>query len=258
MLENQAFRWLKKSVKGVGSPTNAAIGACSDPVALVRGAAQDFEVLLRSQDADGASAVAAAAAAAADLTDRLERIKSLLYDERSASASSAAGGGRSGSGSGSGGGGLGPDWTPRVADGVLREATRRDVRPRGGTEERLFAGGVLPALVRRLPRLPFEARKSVAAIFNYLLVCGLDGADAARFASASAAFAGHVRAHADAIVGALVAAHGGTGTAAGSRPVDVALLCGSMLRSSLRDPAIYEWTLADGNCERLVRCTIPR
>ena len=114
---------------------------------------------------------------------------------------------------------------------------------------------LLPRLVENLPLLPFEARKSVSAIFNYLLVCGLDGTDAGQFAGISEAFAAYVLRRADGIIGRLVRAHD-CGTAAvgggGGGSVDIALLCGSMLRSSLRHAPIYRWALSDPNCERLV------
>lgn len=107
----------------------------------------------------------------------------------------------------------------------------------------------MPRLIRNLQSLPFEARKSVSAIFNYLLVCGLDGADAQQFASVSSAFAGFVLERADDIMGHLVRGHRCKKTGEG---VDVALLCGSMVRSSLRHSSIYRWTLSDGKCEGLV------
>jgi calcium binding protein 39 len=95
----------------------------------------------------------------------------------------------------------------------------------------------------------------VSAIFNYLLVCGLDGTDAGQFAGISEAFAAYVLVRADGIIGRLVRAHD-CGTAAvgggGGGGVDIALLCGSMLRSSLRHAPIYRWALSDPICERLV------
>jgi len=206
-----------------------------------------------------------------DLTARLDRIKYLLYEERSSGASAPSGAYRHGGG-----------WTPPIAGGVLESFTAAAVassKPKSESSATAAAGGgecsggdgdgdddnddgappppdaLLPRLVENLPLLPFEARKSVSAIFNYLLVCGLDGTDAGQFAGISEAFAAYVLRRADGIIGRLVRAHD-CGTAAvgggGGGSVDIALLCGSMLRSSLRHAPIYRWALSDPNCERLV------
>ena len=202
-----------------------------------------------------------------DLTARLDRIKYLLYEERSSGASAPSGAYRHGVG-----------WTPPIAGGVLESFTTAAVassKPKsessataaGGEGECSGGDGdddnddgvppppdaLLPRLVENLPLLPFEARKSVSAIFNYLLVCGLDGTDAGQFAGISEAFAAYVLRRADGIIGRLVRAHDcGTAAVGGGGGVDIALLCGSMLRSSLRHPPIYRWALSDPNCERLV------
>ena len=319
-MENQAFGWLKLSIKGlggsstpppaaVGNPGNSAsIGACA---ALAGGVSRDLDALLLlhastttstspAADApplpppgDGRLPTTAAAAAAADdggggvagartttssssyadslddLTARLDRIKYLLYEERSSRASAPSGAYRHGGG-----------WTPPIAGGVLESFTTAAVassKPKSEPSTTAAAGegecsggdgdddnddgvppppdALLPRLMENLPLLPFEARKSVSAIFNYLLVCGLDGTDAGQFAGISEAFAAYVLRRADGIIGRLVRAHD-CGTAAvgggGGGGVDIALLCGSMLRSSLRHAPIYRWALSDPICERLV------
>ena len=165
MLENQAFGWLKLSIKGlggstspsvVGSPGNsAAIGACSDPAVLVGGLSRDFDAVLRHASSSSSLSSSSSAVAAAppanlpasspsyppegvssttagdgtvvvvvddgssapttsyadrldDLTARLDRIKSLLYEERSGASSGAY---RPG------------DWTPSIARGVFESFT---------------------------------------------------------------------------------------------------------------------------------------
>ncbi len=45
---------------------------------------------------------------------------------------------------------------------------------------------------------------------------------------------------------------GGSGGGGGDNGVDITLLCGSMLRSSLRHASIYQWVLEDANCDQLV------
>lgn len=278
-----------------GSADAEAISACTDPAVLVSGVAQDFSFALENNSATDASSSGATAAvdntdgtSAAvasdggssgddarpsegetsgestatsekkdelsnrldDLTARLNRIKSLLYEERSASSAAVQ---QSGA--------INLNWTPAVATAIFKnftallETTGEDATAAASvtttTDHELF-----PRLVQNLPLLPFEARKSVSAIFNYLLVCGLDGVDAQQFASVSSAFAAYVLERADMIIGQLVRSHycpkQSSNNSGASSCVDIALLCGSMLRSSLRHASIYQWILADGNCERLV------
>ncbi|KAL9181850.1 hypothetical protein ACHAXT_012193 [Thalassiosira profunda] len=287
MLENQAFGWLKNAIKGStldGGTSNAAalIRACSDPAVLVQGVAGDFRAALADESAHSEGPPAAAAATAAapvapaaadapataelageeppssndgvnsngpldDLTARLDRIKILLYEERSASSAAAQ---QSGA--------VSLNWTPAVATAVYKGCTAPTTTETEQTEEGAATTnigeeeGLMPQLIQHLPLLPFEARKSVSAIFNYLLVCGLDGVDRQQFASISTAFAGYVLERADHIIDQLVRAHYCKPTKEGADGVDIALLCGSMLRSSLRHAPIYRWVLADANCERLV------
>ncbi|KAL3827363.1 hypothetical protein ACHAXA_003097 [Cyclostephanos tholiformis] len=280
MTENQSFGWLKLSIKGLGgsppppvvvgggpSSTSAAIRACADPAELVGGLCRDFDAVLLHLtsssssssaavvvDDDAAPSIASHSDRLDELTARLDRIKTLLYEERSGVAASLSCGRRPGG------------WTPSIARVVFETFTATsgggfpvgddDVTPPP-------ADALLLRMVNNLPLLPFEARKSVSAIFNYLLVCGLDGTDASQFVSVSTSFAAYVLGRADSIIGRFVRAHdcegdassyvgGGRGVGGGGCRVDIALLCGSMLRSSLRHATIYRWMLSDGNCERLV------
>lgn len=224
---------------------------------LVRGVSQDFYAIsiasslgsastatvFSFEDTVGPSASAAADANAAaavvpfttndhldDLTARLDRVKTLLYEERSFSSNGVMESGYTNL-----------KWVPSIAIGVFKSFTlSTDI----GQQE------LFPSLLHNLPLLPFEARKSVSAIFNYLLVCGLDGIDAKQYASVSSAFANYVLNRAHSIIGQLVRAHDFTSESEGH--VDIALLCGSMLRSSLRHTSIYTWILSDGNCELIV------
>ena len=275
MREHQAFGWLKNAIKGdagssfasiVGSPCNAAaISACSDPAALVRGVSHDFNLILISSSR-GINSIAAAIAvdpfyeregsppAAADsatglessavlppstndalddLTARLDKIKTLLYEERSHSSNAVMESGYTNL-----------KWTPEVAIEVFKSFTL------SAATDNIRRQELFPSLLYNLPMLPFEARKSVSAIFNYLLVCGLDGIDAQQYVSVSSAFANYVLNRAETILGQLVRAHDISYESDGH--VDITLLCGSMLRSSLRHASIYSWTLSNGNCESIV------
>lgn len=281
MRQNQAFGWLKNAIKGgssgdsfasiVGSPSNAAaISACSDPAALVRGLSRDFNAVLIASspesssyaaaaatttnvfsfdDTEGAPTVATDGAAGLesltalssstndhldDLTARLDKIKTLLYEERSYSSNIVTESGNTNL-----------NWIPSVAIEVFKSFTLPAAADNVACQEELF-----PSLLNNLPLLPFEARKSVSAIFNYLLVCGLDGIDAQQYVRVSSTFAEYVLDRADTILGRLVQAHGTSYESDGH--VDITLLCGSMLRSSLRHASIYSWILSDGNCESVV------
>lgn len=217
------------------------------------------------------------------LTARLDRIKTLLYEERSTSTNNVT---QSGS--------LNLNWTPAIATSVFKSFTSsvddeesssgwcsgNDISPNNSIVYNINPtksssnNDLLPKLIQNLPLLPFEARKSISAIFNYLLVCGLDGVDAKLYTSVSTAFANYVRVNAECVIGQLVRCHdrnssscgnnSGSGiadgvigaaasatTGAGSC-VDITLLCGAMLRSSLRHANIYQWILANENCEQLV------
>jgi len=215
------------------------------------------------------------------LTARLDRIKTLLYEERSTSTNNVT---QSGS--------LNLNWTPAIATSVFKSFTSSDDEESSGCcsgndispnnsivyninptkKQQIY---LLPKLIQNLPLLPFEARKSISAIFNYLLVCGLDGVDAKLYTSVSTAFANYVRMNAECVIGQLVRCHdcnsnssssnnSGSGTADGviaaaaaattgaGSCVDITLLCGAMLRSSLRHANIYQWILSNENCEQLV------
>ena len=305
------------------STNDEEIAGCSDPSILVDGVARDFNMLLmmngntagdvtassvggtnsdaaiaedssvtKSQAATedvGAPTSCTTSSSTAnghlnDLTSRLDRIKTLLYEERSASSQSVT---QSGT--------LNLNWTPSIATSVYKsftsastssgeaknndnEATTKvDITSNNSItynpKQLQSSLELLPTLIQNLPLLPFEARKSISAIFNYLLVCGLDGIDAQQFTSVSTAFANYVLERGECIIGQLVKGHdcssskqqsssdatstasavaGGNAGGGSSQCVDITLLCGSMLRSSLRHANIYQWTLSNDNCESLV------
>ena len=290
MENNQAFGWLMKSAVSALLPTanisSNAIEGCNDVSVLVDGVASDFESCLPTAAAaattedDGAPSAASESASDVknngsenssnnnneenlqNLTARLDRIKTLLYEERSASSAAVT----------NNNGAINLNWTPAVANEVFKCFTSSVTRNNdsvAATNENddksctddAIDHELLPKLLQNLPSLPFEARKSISAIFNYLLVCGLDGVDAIQFASVSTAFGAYVLQRASLIIGSFVHFHdcksqgkseGGSGGGGGDNGVDIALLCGSMLRSSLRHKSIYQWLLDDANCEQFV------
>eukprot|EP00986_Skeletonema_menzelii_P005356 scaffold1924_cov140-Skeletonema_menzelii.AAC.20 len=266
---NQAFGWLMKSAVSALLPTattSNAIEGCNDVSVLVEGVARDFETLLSAVVSSSAAETATDEKSTScdaptngctennnnsltkdNLTARLDRIKTLLYEERSASSAAVT----------SNNGSINLNWTPGVATEVFKCFIASSNNDDNNSEQQ----DLLPKLLQNLPSLPFEARKSISAIFNYLLVCGLDGVDAIQFASVSTAFGAYVLERASSIIGTFVHCHdcksqgkseGGSGGGGGDNGVDITLLCGSMLRSSLRHAAIYRWVLDDANCQQLV------
>eukprot|EP00980_Cylindrotheca_fusiformis_P028345 scaffold22592_cov129-Cylindrotheca_fusiformis.AAC.31 len=136
------------------------------------------------------------------LASRLSRLRILLYDERSQTSS----------------------WsTASVASATTQ----------GLTAEKLKH--LVPKLIENLQNLPFESRKHVAAIFNYLLVCGFEGADRANFLSVMADFRDYVGTNFDAILTPIVQGHE---VIAGGAS-DIGLHCGSMYRSCFKHVDLY-------------------
>jgi calcium binding protein 39 len=97
---------------------------------------------------------------------------------------------------------------------------------------------LMPKLLDNLLLLPFESRKHVAAIFNYLLVCGFEGNDGEQYVPIMNAFRDYIEVHFEVILPPIMKGHE-TATARGSGGTDVALHCGSMYRSCFRHVSLY-------------------
>jgi calcium binding protein 39 len=95
---------------------------------------------------------------------------------------------------------------------------------------------LIPLLLENMSLLPFESRKHVAAIFNYLLVCGLEGADAALYKSAMLQYLSYINSLYERIMTTIVQGH--DLSRSGVTP-DVGLHFGSMYRSCTRHPSLY-------------------
>jgi calcium binding protein 39 len=118
--------------------------------------------------------------------------------------------------------------------------------------------------------LPFESRKHVAAIFNYFLVCGLDGRDDSngqhydeaeqqqliQFYQAMVKFRDFIADHFDNIMTLLVQGYdcGVSHPQQPSQP-DVALHSGTMFRSCMKHESLYELLVC--NTERVERYVLP-
>jgi calcium binding protein 39 len=96
---------------------------------------------------------------------------------------------------------------------------------------------LIPQLIQHLSLLPFESRKHVAAIFNYLLVCGLDGIDSELYVPIMHAFRDYVVSHFDAILQPILSGYNNSHD--GTTMTDVVLHCGSMYRSCFRHTVLY-------------------
>jgi calcium binding protein 39 len=143
------------------------------------------------------------------LAARLARLRFLLYDERRMTSSQQDNPLRR--------------WTPSVALATVQGLASTNLQ------------GLVSKLIENLHLLPFESRKHVAAIFNYLLVCGFEGNDRDSYIPIMNGFRDYVAANFESIVTPIVKGH----DACASGATDVVLHCGSMYRSCFRHATLY-------------------
>lgn len=156
------------------------------------------------------------------LAARLSRLRFLLYDERRVSSSESS-----------------RRSNPTVAGNTVDGLTQN-------------YSSLMPELLSNLCALDFESRKHVAAIYNYLLVCGLDGSDAELYKPIMTRFRDYVEANYDAIMNPIVEGHD-CGQPGGPSTPDVALHCGAMYRSTLRHVPLYrQLVTSTGQVQRYV------
>lgn len=138
------------------------------------------------------------------LAARLSRLRFLLYDERTS-----------------------------------QQVSRRSMPTVAGTALQGLTGDTLhdlmPRLLDNLFALPFESRKHVAAIFNYLLVSGLDGSDADLYKPIMMGFRDYVESNYERLMTVIVNGHDTSKHGA----TDIGLHCGAMYRSCLRHASLY-------------------
>jgi calcium binding protein 39 len=207
------FEWLSgglffgKSKGGIES-----VDSCNDVLALLKGIDENLTGTLAEPRVSEQESTVAAEAVPFDgsepsqakfLASRLSRVRILLYDERRSSSAQSY---RSSS--------------PTAAGATMQGFTGDSLKH------------LMPKLVEHLHELPFETRKHVAAIFNYLLVCGLDGADRELYQPIMVGFRDYVYAHFDEILAPIVQGH-----ECGAS--DVGLHCGSMYRSCFKHSSLY-------------------
>lgn len=151
------------------------------------------------------------------LAVRLARLRFLLYDERRETTQQAENSHKRD--------------TPSVAlDTVESLASSPEENP---------LRTLMPELIDNLQILPFESRKHVAAIFNYLLVCGFDGIDRDIYIPIMEKFRDYIMLNFEAILSPIVNGHDVSSALSSSTTTDVALHCGSMYRSCFRHSSLY-------------------
>lgn len=216
------FDWLQgglffgRSSKGDGIE---GIDSCKDVTSLLNGLAGNLDEILAAPPADASAAAAQEQEGAGDskptpsrfIAARFSRLRFLLYDERRVTSQQS---------------------DLRRSKPVMAEATVR-----GLASEQLQ--DLMPRLIEHLVLLPFETRKHVAAVFNYLLVSGLEGADAAVYLPLMEMFRDYVDSHFERIMTIIVRGHN-TEMHGGTPAPDVVLHYGAMYRSCLRHPKLYQ------------------
>jgi calcium binding protein 39 len=221
------FDWLQGGLffgkAKAGSDSNN-IDSCKDAMLLLKGISENLNVILENkeepkdppEEEDDSSPSKALAA-------RLSRLRFLLYDERRI--------------------------TSQQPDSRRTSATVAGTTVQSLTGDRLY--DLMPSLLEHLVSLPFESRKHVGAVFNYLLVCGLEGADAALYQPVMQVFRDYVDADFERILSIIV--EGYDSTKIGSP--DIGLHFGAMYRSCLRHPSLYKQMV--GTTERAERYVFP-
>lgn len=194
-------------VESIDSEKNAKL--------LLNGIQDGLEAVLSTSDGD--KEPSSLPTKSDSFAERLARLRFLLYDERRITTQQAESSHRRG--------------TPSVALDTVESLA--------GTNDENALRTLIPALINNLQLLPFESRKHVAAIFNYLLVCGFEGIDRDIYIPIMNKFRDYIVQNFEAILSPIVAGHDVSPASSSSTTTDVALHCGSMYRSCFRHPNLY-------------------
>lgn len=229
------FEWLSGGLFfGKGKGGIESVDSTKDVLQLLNGIDENLKSILsepektepskeeaeKSEDAKGDDA--ADPSPSKFLEARLNRVRVLLYDERRATSQQEH------------------RWSSPAVAGATMQALTGD-----GLKH------LLPTLIEIMPRLSFESRKHVAAVFNYLLVCGFEGSDRDLYKPIMAAFSNYVGKNFDSILTHILQGYDGSTHGA----TDVGLHCGSMYRSCLKHVNLYSELVA--TTERVERFVLP-
>lgn len=216
--DKNPFEWLSGGLFFGKKGGIESIDSCKDVMTLVTGIDENLKAICVGTPTTTASTSAGAESSAEGgseensgekfLAARSQRLRSLLYDERRTTSQQERSRG-----------------TPSIAAATVQALTSDSL------------SHLIPRLLDNLGALPFESRKHVASIFNYLLVCGLEGNDGVIYQPIMSSFRDYIGSRYDEILSTLVkghdcALHGGQ--------VDCALHFGTMMRSCLRHVSLYK------------------
>jgi len=209
-----------------------SIDSCKDVMTLLNGIDENLSAILEDPNLDSTVVAtetnnekeddSAEATPSKFLAARLSRLRFLLYDER------------------------------RVTS--QQEFRRSNPTVAGTTLQGLSSDALqdlMPKLLENMTVLPFESRKHVAAVFNYLLVCGLEGNDADLYKQIMEGFRAYVNSHYERLMTIIVGGHDTSSHGAS----DIGLHFGTMYRSCLRHSVLYRELV--GTTERAQQFVFP-
>lgn len=216
------FEWLSGGLffgKSKGAIEN--IDSCKDPLALVKGIAENLPEMLSMSEDDAVDASTTTSGEhkptpSQFLAARLSRLRFLLYDERRVSSQEPS-----------------KRHRPTVANATLQGFV-------SDHEE------LVPQLLTNLHVLPFESRKHTTAILSYMLVAGLEGEDAVVYLSCMKEFVNYIETRFDELMTIIVNGHELSKHGAS----DVVLHFGTLFRSCLRHNVLFQHLTSSRNASR--------
>lgn len=236
---SKPFDWLSGGLFfGKGKGGIESVDSCKDVLQLLNGINESLTLVLSTPPADGDLPTStggdkSTAAGNEDesnkdpspskfLEARLNRVRFLLYDERRVTSQQEH-----------------RRNAPTVAGATMQALTDKNLHH------------LMPDLIEHLPKLSFESRKHVAAVFNYLLVCGFEGPDRDLYAAIMIGFRDYVVSNFDVILSQIVKGYNSSSHGA----TDVGLHAGAMYRSCFKHVTLYHQLVS--TTERVEKFVLP-